>query len=83
MNAQNENRDLARLVSLAFAVLRLFSQPLQLRDRGLPKHLKLYAVPDTFQLLFGVTVPDVPQDATRKLVPGTWLKFLSDTASAG
>jgi len=39
-------------------------------------------VSDEFQLLFGVTVPDVPQDATKKLVPGTWLKFLSDTASA-
>jgi hypothetical protein len=50
--------------------------------RGLPKHLKLYAVADAFQLVFGVTVPDVPQDGSKKLVPGTWLKFLSDTASA-
>ncbi len=50
--------------------------------RGLPKHLKLYAAGDTFQLVFGVTLPDVPQDATQKLVPGTWLKFLSDTAAA-
>jgi hypothetical protein len=50
--------------------------------RGLPKHLKLYAAGDTFQVVFGVTMPDVPQDATQKLVPGTWLKFLSDTAAA-
>jgi|HubBroStandDraft_1064217.scaffolds.fasta_scaffold03675_2 hypothetical protein len=50
--------------------------------RGLPKHLKLYAVADTFHVLFGVGVPDVPQDATGKLVPGTWLRFLSDTAAA-
>jgi hypothetical protein len=50
--------------------------------RGLPKHLKLYAVADTFQLFFGVAVPDVPADASKKLVPGTWLKFLSDTAAA-
>jgi hypothetical protein len=50
--------------------------------RGLPKHLKLYAVGDELALLFGVTIPDVPQDATKKLVPGTWLKFLSDTATA-
>jgi hypothetical protein len=50
--------------------------------RGLPKHLKLYAVADSFQLLFGVPVPDVPADATKKLVPGTWLRFLSDTAAA-
>jgi hypothetical protein len=50
--------------------------------RGLPKHLKLYAVADEFRMLFGVTVPDVPQDATKKLVPGTWLQFLSETAAA-
>ena len=50
--------------------------------RGLPKHLKLYAVADEFQLLFNVTVPDVPEDATKKLVPGTWLKFLTATAAA-
>jgi hypothetical protein len=50
--------------------------------RGLPKHLKLYAVADEFKLLFGVTVPDVPADGSKKLVPGTWLKFLSETATA-
>jgi hypothetical protein len=50
--------------------------------RGLPKHLKLYAVADEFALFFNVTVPEVPQDATKKLVPGTWLKFLSETAAA-
>jgi hypothetical protein len=50
--------------------------------RGLPKHLKLYAVADELQLLFGVSVPDVPQDATKKLVPGTWLRFLADAAKA-
>lgn len=50
--------------------------------RGLPKHLKLYAVADELQVLFGVSVPDVPEDATKKLVPGTWLRFLTDTASS-
>ncbi len=50
--------------------------------RGLPKHLKLYAAADALQLLFGVSVPDVPEDATKKLVPGTWLRFLTDTANA-
>lgn len=50
--------------------------------RGLPKHLKLYAVADEFELLFNVAVPDVPDDATKKLVPGTWLKFLTATAAA-
>jgi hypothetical protein len=49
--------------------------------RGLPKHLKLYAVADNFQSIFGVTPPELPQDATGKLVPGTWLRFLSETAA--
>jgi hypothetical protein len=50
--------------------------------RGLPKHLKVYAVADEFHALFGVPVPEVPRDATTKLVPGTWLRFLSATAAA-
>jgi len=50
--------------------------------RGLPKHLKFYAVADVFELLFGVALPDVPEDVSKKLVPGTWLKFLSETAAA-
>jgi hypothetical protein len=50
--------------------------------RGLPKHLKLYAVADEFKLLFGVAIPDVPADGSKKLVPGTWLTFLTQTASA-
>jgi hypothetical protein len=50
--------------------------------RGLPKHLKLYAVADEYKLLFDVNVPDVPTDATKKLVPGTWLGLLSDVARA-
>jgi hypothetical protein len=50
--------------------------------RGLPKHLKLYAVADEFALFFNVGIPEVPDDATKKLVPGTWLKFLSETAAA-
>ena len=64
----------------ALAVLRALDR-VELA-RGLPKHLKLYAVADEFHLFFGVTVPDVPQDATKKLVPGTWLQFLSETAGA-
>jgi hypothetical protein len=49
--------------------------------RGLPKHLKFYAVADIFDLLFGVPLPDVPEDVSKKLVPGTWLKFLAATAA--
>ncbi|HXX69354.1 MAG TPA: hypothetical protein VEK07_19370 [Polyangiaceae bacterium] len=50
--------------------------------RGLPKHLKLYAVADELHFLFGVNVPSVPRDATTKLVPGTWLEFLSEASAA-
>jgi hypothetical protein len=50
--------------------------------RGLPRHLKLYAVADSFHALFGVSAPDVPQDGSKKLVSGTWLRFLTDTARA-
>jgi hypothetical protein len=50
--------------------------------RGLPRHLKLYAVGDSLHLLFGVAMPDVPEDGSKKLVPGTWLRFLGDTARA-
>jgi hypothetical protein len=50
--------------------------------RGLPRHLKLYAVADSFHVLFGVSVPDAPEDGSKKLVPGAWLRFLTETARA-
>jgi hypothetical protein len=50
--------------------------------RGLPKHMKVYAVADAFNLLFDLPPPDVPQDPTKKLVPGTWLTYLVDAAKA-
>lgn len=50
--------------------------------RGLPKHLKVYAVTDAYQLVFGVAPPNVPSDPKAKLVPGVWLTYLSDVARA-
>ncbi len=50
--------------------------------RALPRHLKVYAVGDAYQLVFGVTPPQVPSDPTAKLVPGTWLTYLTDVARA-
>lgn len=50
--------------------------------RGLPTHLKLYAVVDELHFLFGVNAPRAPEDATTRLVPGTWLRFLVETAAA-
>jgi hypothetical protein len=48
--------------------------------RALPKHLKVYAVGDAYQLVFGVAPPSVPTDPTAKLVPGTWLTYLTEVA---
>ena len=50
--------------------------------RGLPKHLKVYAVSGAYQDVFGVAPPQVPADATAKLVPGVWLGYLTDVARA-
>jgi hypothetical protein len=51
-------------------------------SRGLPKHLKVYAVADVYQLVFGVAPPSVPEDATAKLKAGTWLNYIVDAARA-
>jgi hypothetical protein len=51
-------------------------------SRGLPKHLKVFAVADTNRLVFGVSPPAVPDDATVKLKAGTWLNYLIDAARA-
>ncbi len=48
----------------------------------LPKHMKVYAVEGANQLLFGVAPPDVPEDATKRLPRGAWLKYISDAAKA-
>lgn len=50
--------------------------------RGLPRHMKIYAVGSAFSLLFGVTPPEVPADATTPLKPGTWVTYLSEVARA-
>ncbi len=50
--------------------------------RALPKHLKVYAVSDAYQLVFNVAPPAVPTDATAHLKPGTWLAYLTDVARA-
>lgn len=50
--------------------------------RGLPKHLKVYAVGRPFQVLFGVTAPEVPSNARKPLKGGAWLAYLSSVAAA-
>ena len=50
--------------------------------RGLPKHMKVYAAGSVLRLVFGVTPPAVGEDVKAKLVPGTWLAYLTDVAKA-
>jgi hypothetical protein len=50
--------------------------------RGLPKHLKVYAVQGPYEMLFGVRPPTVPDDATLPMRGGAWLAYVSETALA-
>ena len=50
--------------------------------RGLPKHLKIYAVQRPYAMIFGVPVPAVPTDATKPLPGGAWLRYLTTAAKA-
>jgi hypothetical protein len=49
---------------------------------ALPKHMKIYAVGGANKLLFGIDPPQVPDDATKRLKPGTWLAYITDVAKA-
>jgi hypothetical protein len=50
--------------------------------RGLPKHLKIYAVGVAFAGVFGVPAPVVSDDAPAPVKSGVWLAYLSDVAAA-
>src|SRR5579883_1238161 len=66
----------ARGIALMCAMDRMQSA------RGLPKHLKVYAVEGPYRMLFGVAPPAVPDDATESLKGGVWLGYLSEVAHA-
>jgi hypothetical protein len=50
--------------------------------RGLPMHLKVYAVEGVFSDVFGVLPPFMPADAAAPMKNGTWLSYLSTVAAA-
>ena len=50
--------------------------------KGLPRHLKMYAWGDGLQQLFGVPLPSMSDDVTKKLVPGQLLSYMMDVAKA-
>jgi hypothetical protein len=52
-------------------------------SRGLPKHLKVYALSGTLKALFNAPVPtDMPSDATKPLKKGAYLAYVTDAAKA-
>jgi len=51
-------------------------------SRGLPRHMKIYAVGRANQILFGVPPPHLPDNATTPLPRGMWLVYLTDVAKA-
>lgn len=50
--------------------------------RGLPRHLKIYAVGGAGRLLFGAPPPPLEADPTKPVQPGTWLTYLVNLAIA-
>jgi len=50
------------------------------RSRGLPKHLKIYAMEGPIASLFGVAAPAMPNDATKPLPKGAYLVYVADAA---
>jgi hypothetical protein len=66
----------ARAMALLFALDRM-----QIA-RGLPKHLKVYAVGPALDDVFGVAPPAVSDDAPAPIRTGLWLSYLTDVATA-
>jgi hypothetical protein len=50
--------------------------------RGLPKHLKIYAVRTALEDVYGVAAPAVSDDAEAPIPSGTWLSYLTQVAAA-
>ena len=50
--------------------------------RGLPKHLKFYAVERALSDVFGVSAPRLSKNAPAPIPTGTWLAYLTKVAEA-
>lgn len=77
--AKLDVKDLARdahALSLLTAMDRVES------SRGLPKHLKIYAMEGAFALLFNAPIPPLPEDATKRIPRGAYLAYVTDVAKA-
>jgi hypothetical protein len=50
--------------------------------RGLPKHLKVYAVEGPYSALFGVAPPETSSAGSKSMKGGAWLSYLGAVANA-
>ena len=66
----------ARAVAVLYAMDRMETA------RGLPTHLKVYAVSRAFAALFGTAAPEVSGDASKPIKGGIWLSYLTAVAKA-
>jgi hypothetical protein len=66
----------------AHAAALLFALDRMEIARGLPKHLKAYAVQGALADTFGVTEPTVSDQAAAPIPTGTWLRYLTEAATA-
>ncbi len=66
----------ARAIALLYALDRMEAA------RGLPTHVKLYAVARPFAALFGISAPQVSADASTPIKGGIWLHYLMAVANA-
>ncbi len=66
----------ARAIALVFALDRMEIA------RGLPKHLKVYAVEGAFYYVFGVAPPKGSAQAAAPIPTGTWRTYLERVATA-
>jgi len=76
------NLDAGDLSPEAHAIALLCAMDRLTISRGLPKHLKVYALDGAAKLLFGVPLPDMPTDATKPVKKGLYLTYLTDIAKA-
>ncbi len=76
------NLDVGDLSAEAHAIALLCAMDRLTLSRGLPKHLKVYALDGAAKLLFGVPVPAVPDDATKPIKKGLYLTYMTDIAKA-
>ncbi len=73
--------DAGDLVADARAIAFIIAMDHVALSRGLPKHLKVYALAGTLKSLFDATPPaDLPTDATKSLKKGTYLTYVTDVA---